>query len=83
MKNTRKNMVVCYTGINSRKNGKHSMNNFRKITRKLYSKSKCKAMKRNNSEKCPKNANNKGWINFFGAEYISPKNCNSMVKNNN
>ena len=40
-------------------------------------------MKRNSSEKCPKNANNKGWIDFFGAEYISPENCNSMVKNNN
>ena len=69
--NTRKNKVICYTGINAKKSGKHSMKNFRKITRKLYSKAQCKGMK----PECPKNTNNNGWVKFFGAEYTTPKNC--------
>jgi hypothetical protein len=82
MRRTRKN-VICYTGIDSRKNGKHSITNFRKITRKLYSKSKCKEMKKfGYKSECPKNKNINGWVNFFGAEYTSPAKCNSIIKDN-
>ena len=74
--NTRKNKVICYTGINAKKSGKHSIKNFRKITRKLYSKAQCKGMKRSGyGTECPKNTNNNGWVKFFGAEYTTPKNC--------
>ena len=87
MQPTRKSKVICYTGINSIKNGKHSMKNFRRITRKLYSKSKCKGMKRFKKEsgfgeECPKNTNNNAWIDFFGAEHTTPEECNSIMKNN-
>lgn len=87
MKHTRKNKVICYTGINARKNGKHSIKSFRNITRKAYSKSRCKDMKRDKQElgfgsECPKNTNNNGWINYFGAEYTSPEKCDSIMKNN-
>ena len=84
MQPTRKNRVICYTGINSRKNGKHSIKNFRKITRKLYSKSKCKSIKKKSGsgDECPKNTNNNGWIDFFGAEHTTPEECNSIMKNN-
>ena len=73
MKNTRKNKVIYYTGIKSRKNGKHSIKNFKKITN---SNSSCKEMK----NYCPKPNNIKGWIKFYGAEYTSPTKCNSIVK---
>lgn len=80
---TRKNKVICYTGIHSRKNGKHTIKNFRKITRKLYPSSECKDMKRRKKNlgfgsECPKTTN--GWINFFGAIYTSPEKCDSIVK---
>jgi hypothetical protein len=29
---------------------------------------------------CPKNTNNNGWVNFFGADYMSPEKCNSIDK---
>ena len=79
--------MICYTGIGARKNGKHSISNFRRVTRKLYSKSKCKGMKKNKKElgfgsECPENTNNKGWVDFFGAEYTSRKKCSSIIKNN-
>jgi len=79
--------VICYTGIGARKNGTHRISNFRKVTRKLYSKSKCKSMKRDKKKfgfgsECPKNTNNKGWVDFFGAEYTTRKKCSSIMKNN-
>ena len=87
MNNTRKNKIICYTGIAARKNAKHSSNNFRKITRKVFSKSRCKEIKNykkkyGSGSECPKNGNINGWVNYFGAEYTTPKNCNSIVKNN-
>jgi hypothetical protein len=83
MNKTRK--ILCYTGIGARKNGKHSIKNFRKITRKLYSRAKCNSMKKNKKKygygsECPKNTNNNGWVNFFGADYMSPEKCNSIDK---
>lgn len=85
MNNTRK--VICYTGIGARKNAKHTRKNFGKITRKLYPKAVCKRMKNYKKKygpgsECPKRENINGWVNFFGAEYISPKACNAIVKNN-
>jgi len=82
MNNTRKNKIICYTGIAAKKNAKHSSNNFRKITRKVFSKSRCREIKKRKGSECPKNGNINGWVNYFGAEYTTPKNCNSMVKNN-
>jgi len=82
MNNTRKNKIICYTGIGSRKNAKHSANTFRKITRKVFSKSRCNGIKERHGSECPKNGNINGWVNYFGAEYTTPKNCNSIVKNN-
>jgi hypothetical protein len=83
MNNTRK--VICYTGIGAKKNAKHNVKNFRKITRKLYPKAECKRMKNYKKKygfgsECPKNIN--GWVDYFGADYTSSKNCNSIVKNN-
>jgi hypothetical protein len=87
MNNTRKNKIICYTGIAARKNAKHTRKNFGKITRKLYPTAKCKRMKNyknkyGSGSECPKNGNINGWVNYFGAEYTTPKNCNSIVKNN-
>jgi hypothetical protein len=82
MRHTRKK-IICYTGINSRKNGKHSVKNFKKLTKKLYPKSKCKEMNEwkktnpNTKEICPKNT--KAWVKFLGASYTTPKKCNAMV----
>jgi len=86
--NTRKNKIICYTGIISRKNGKHSVKTFKKLTRKLYSNTRCKEMKKwqkmnpSTREICPKRKNIKAWINFLGAEYTSPEECNSMKDKN-
>jgi hypothetical protein len=85
MNTTRKNKIICYTGIGARKNAKHTVKNFRKIVRKQYSRSECKKMKNIKKKygvgsECPKKENIHDWINFFGAIYTSPKACNSIVK---
>lgn len=87
MKNTRKNKVICYTGVGAKKNGKHNVKSFRKITRKLYPKSECMRMKKfkksfGTGKECPKYTNTNGWVKFFGAKYTSSKECNSIVKSN-
>jgi hypothetical protein len=80
--------IICYTGILSRKNGKHSIRTFKKLTRKLYSNSRCKKMKKlqkiypKTKEICPKRNNINSWVDFFGAEYTSPEKCDSIIKNN-
>ena len=79
--NTRKK-IICYTGIAAKKSGKHSVKNFRKITRKIYTKRMCNDMKRGGLKECPKNTNVNGWVKYFGAEYRTPKDCDSIVKNN-
>ena len=85
MNNTRK--IICYTGIGARKNAKHTVKNFRKIVKKQYSRSECKRLENLKKKygfkaECPKKKNINGWVNFFGAEYTSPEDCNSIVKNN-
>lgn len=87
MKHPSENKLVCYTGIKSRKNGKHSVNAFRRITRKLYPKTRCNEIRKRRKltgfgVECPKNKNTNGWIDYFGAEYITPKECDSIMKNN-
>ena len=76
MNNTRKNKIICYTGIDSKKNGKHSIEEYRKITRKICKKFKKVGMK------CPKDIDDNGWIKYFGAKYATPDECNAIVKNN-
>ena len=85
MGNTRKKKVICYTGIKGRKNGKHTVKNFIKITKQNTSKSNCNRMKKFKKKfgygsECPKNGNMDGWMKFYGAEYETPENCNSVVK---
>ena len=85
MNTTRKNKIICYTGIGAKKNAKHTVKNFRKIIRKQYSSTECKKMKNIKKKygvgpECPKKENIHAWINFFGARYTSPKACNSSVK---
>ena len=79
MNNTRKK-IICYTGIAAKKSGKHSVKNFRKITRKIFTKPICKNIKKRYGSECPKNLN--GWVKYFGAEYRTPSECDSIVKNN-
>ena len=84
--NTTRKKVICYTGIGAKKNAKHTLKNFKKIVRKQYSKAECKTMankKYGFTFKCPKKENINGWVNFFGAKYTTPKECNSIVKENN
>jgi hypothetical protein len=78
MNNTRK--VICYTGIAAKKNGKHTNKKFMKIARKIFTKSRCKTIKKRYGSECPKNLN--GWVKYFGAEYTTPDECESIVKNN-
>ena len=66
--------IICYTGINAKKSRKHSVRNFKRITRKSYAKKLCKIIK------CPKRNNIKKWVNFFGAEYTTPEECDKSVK---
>jgi len=93
MNNTRKNKIICYTGIDSKKNGKHSIEEFRKITRKRYPKSKCQSTKKKIRKlfskkknyklfECPEDTDDNGWIKYFGAEYTTPEECNAIVKHN-
>ena len=42
----------------------------------------CNDMKRGGLKECPKNTNVNGWVKYFGAEYRTPKDCDSIVKNN-
>ena len=93
MDNSTKNKIICYTGIDSKKNGKHSIEEFRKITRKLFPKSKCEFTKKkirklvsNKKDyklfECPEDTDDNGWIKYFGAEYTTPEECNAIVKHN-
>lgn len=74
--------------MNARKNGKHTPKNYRNITRKMYPNSRCKKMKNyqkinpKTKEICPKRNNINGWVDFFGAEYTTPKECDAIIKNN-
>ena len=72
MNNTRKNKIVCYTGIDSKKDGKHSIEEFRKITRK-----RCKSL-----VTCTKDADDNELMKNFGAKYTTPEECNDIVKGN-
>jgi hypothetical protein len=66
--------VICYTGIGSRKNGKHTAKNIKKIAKRNL-KNTCKITKN-----CPKNNNIKGWVKYMGAVYKTPKNCDKIAK---
>ena len=69
--------------MNARKNGKHTPKNYGNITRKLYPNSRCRKMKNYpKGQKCPKRNNINGWVDFFGAEYTTPKECDAIIKNN-
>jgi hypothetical protein len=70
---TARRKIICYTGINAKKNGKHSVRNFKRVTRKSYAKQMCKTMK------CPKRNNIKRWVTLFGAEYRTPEECDKIV----
>jgi hypothetical protein len=73
---TRKQKMIFYTGLRARKNGKHTVKQFLKVARKVYSPATCQAMKRSyNKSKyglvCPSKNNVNGWIQFMGAELDS------------
>jgi hypothetical protein len=73
---TRKNKVIFYTGVGARKNFKHTSKQFRKITRKVYSKKECRQMKERYKKYgmghiCPPQQNTNGWVKLVGAEYIT------------
>lgn len=69
--------------MNARKNGKHTPKNYGNITRKLYPNSKCKRMENYPKwQKCPERNNINGWVDFFGAEYTTPEECDDIIKNN-
>jgi hypothetical protein len=83
MNQTKKNKIICYTGMNARKNGKHTPKNYGNITRKMYPNSRCKKMKNYpDGKKCPKRNNTNAWVEFLGAEYTSPEGCDAIIKHN-
>jgi len=83
MNHTKKNKIICYTGMNARKNGKHTPKNYGNITRKLYPNSRCKRMENYpKGKRCPKRNNINGWVDFFGAEYTTPEECDAIIKHN-
>jgi len=72
--------ILCYTGIGARKNRRHTIKNVTRIAKKIFTKSRCKSMKARKKNlgfgsECPKNTNDKGWLNFVGAEYTTRKEC--------
>ena len=69
--------------MNARKNGKHTPKNYGNITRKSYPNSRCRKMKNYpKGERCPKRNNINGWVDFFGAEYTTPEECDASIKYN-
>ena len=85
MNTTRKNARICYTGVGSRRNATHTVQQFKRVTRKVYPKSKCKEMNNwkklnpDTKEICPKRTNVSSWVDFLGALYTTPKRCKSMT----
>ena len=82
--NTRKNRIICYTGVNARKNFKHTPKNFKNITRKVYTKKECAKMKKKYKKYkvgvvCPKRNDTNAWVKFMGANYTTPEECNAIV----
>lgn len=69
---SRKSQVICYTGVGAKRSGKHSESEFLKA---MKSSAGCK-------DKCPTDANTKGWIEWSGAERTTAKKCDKMVKKN-
>ena len=69
--------------MHARKNGKHTPKNYGNITRKLYPNSRCRKMKNYpKGQRCPKRNNINGWVDFFGAEYTTPEECDAIIKHN-
>jgi len=77
---TRKNKIICYTGIGAQEDGIHTKKKFMNIARKEYTSDFCKTMKSSKSNKCPTTL--KGWVKYFGAMYISPEKCAKIIKKN-
>jgi len=80
MNKTRKNKIICYTGIGSRKNGKHNAKKYMKIVKKEYPKRVCNTMKLSSkkSNRCPKYTNLNGWVKYFGANYKTSEECDKV-----
>ena len=65
--------MIFYTGRGARKNGKHTVKQFLKVARKVYSPAACRRMKRSHNKTqyglvCPSKNNVNGWVQFMGAE---------------
>lgn len=74
--------IICYTGRGSRKNYIHTRKQFMNIWQRKSERKQCNYYNKlgATSMQCPSNRNNlNAWINYSGAEYMTPKQCKKLT----